>query len=65
MKTLKDLFLDQLADMYDAERRVVKALPKMAEVSARWALAAIAPAPCHASSNALANLKTVARLSNP
>ena len=30
MKTLKELFLNQLADMYDAERRIVKALPKMA-----------------------------------
>jgi ferritin-like metal-binding protein YciE len=30
MKTLKELFLDELADMYDAERRTVKALPKMA-----------------------------------
>jgi ferritin-like metal-binding protein YciE len=30
MKTLKDLFLDEVADMYDAEQRVVKALPKMA-----------------------------------
>ena len=30
MKTLKDLFLGELADMYDAERRIVKALPKMA-----------------------------------
>lgn len=30
MKTLKNLFLDELADMYDAERRIVKALPKMA-----------------------------------
>jgi ferritin-like metal-binding protein YciE len=29
-KTLKDLFLSELADMYDAERRIVKALPKMA-----------------------------------
>ncbi len=25
MKLLKELFLDELADMYDAERRVVKA----------------------------------------
>lgn len=31
MKTLKDLFLDELADMYDAEKRIVKALPKMAK----------------------------------
>ena len=33
MKTLKDLLLDELADMYDAERRIVKALPKMAKAS--------------------------------
>lgn len=33
MKTLNDLFLDELADMYDAERRIVKALPKMAKAS--------------------------------
>lgn len=31
MKTLRDLFLDELADMYDAEHRIVKALPKMAK----------------------------------
>jgi ferritin-like metal-binding protein YciE len=33
MKTLRDLFLDELADMYDAERRIVKALPKMAKAA--------------------------------
>jgi len=33
MKTLKDLFLEELADIYDAERRVVKALPKMAKAA--------------------------------
>src|ERR1039457_4918443 len=33
MKTLQNLFLDELADMYDAERRVVKALPKMAKAA--------------------------------
>jgi ferritin-like metal-binding protein YciE len=33
MKTLKVLFLDELADMYDAERRIVKALPKMAKAA--------------------------------
>ena len=32
-KTLKDLFLDELADMYDAEKRIVKALPKMARAA--------------------------------
>lgn len=30
MKTLQDLFLNELADIYDAERRIAKALPKMA-----------------------------------
>jgi ferritin-like metal-binding protein YciE len=32
-KTLQDLFLDELADMYDAEQRIVKALPKMAKAA--------------------------------
>lgn len=30
---LKDLFLDELADMYDAENRISKALPKMAKAA--------------------------------
>jgi len=29
MNTLKDLFLGELADMYDAEHRIIKALPKL------------------------------------
>lgn len=33
MKILEDLFLDQLADMYDAGCRFVKALPKMANAA--------------------------------
>ena len=33
MKTLKDLFMDELADMYDAEKRIAKALPKMAKAA--------------------------------
>ncbi|MCI0534384.1 MAG: ferritin-like domain-containing protein [Verrucomicrobiales bacterium] len=32
-KTLKNLFLDELADMYDAERRIIKALPRMAKAA--------------------------------
>jgi len=31
MKALKDLFLEELADMYDAEHRILKALPKLAK----------------------------------
>ena len=33
MKTLNDLFLNELADIYDAEQRLVKALPKMAKAA--------------------------------
>ena len=33
MKTLKDLFHSELSDIYDAERRLVKALPKMAKAA--------------------------------
>ena len=33
MKSLNDLFLDELADMYDAEQRIARALPKMAKAA--------------------------------
>jgi len=33
MKTLEELFKDELADMYDAERRITKALPKMTKAA--------------------------------
>lgn len=33
MKTLRDLFLNELADIYDAEHRIAKALPKMAKAA--------------------------------
>jgi ferritin-like metal-binding protein YciE len=33
MNTLNDLFLDELADIYDAECQLVKALPKMAKAA--------------------------------
>src|SRR6185295_13946502 len=33
MKTLQDLFLDELADMFDAENRLTKALPKLAKAA--------------------------------
>jgi ferritin-like metal-binding protein YciE len=36
--SLDDLFLDQLADLYDAENRLVDALPKMAEAASNPAL---------------------------
>jgi ferritin-like metal-binding protein YciE len=33
MKTLQDLFLDELGDIYDAEHRLTKALPKMVKAA--------------------------------
>ncbi len=33
MKTLTDLFESELKDMYDAEKRIAKALPKMAQAA--------------------------------
>lgn len=33
MRTMHDLLVDELRDLYDAERQVVKALPKMAKAS--------------------------------
>lgn len=33
MQTLKNLFIAELADIYDAEKRIVKALPKMAKAA--------------------------------
>ncbi len=34
MKTLQDLFVDQLKDLYSAENQLIKALPKMAKAAA-------------------------------
>jgi ferritin-like metal-binding protein YciE len=34
MESLKDLYLEQLRDLYDAETQLVEALPKMAEAAA-------------------------------
>ena len=33
MQNLQDLLLDQVRDLYDAEKQLVKALPKMAEAA--------------------------------
>lgn len=33
-KTLRDLFVEELADMYDSENRIAKALPKLAKAAA-------------------------------
>lgn len=38
MKTLQDLFFNELADIYDAEHRIAKALPKMAKAATSTAL---------------------------
>jgi ferritin-like metal-binding protein YciE len=33
MESLKDLFIDEIEDLYDAEKRLVDALPKMADAA--------------------------------
>jgi ferritin-like metal-binding protein YciE len=33
IETIEDLFVDQIEDLYDAEQRLIKALPKMAEAA--------------------------------
>jgi len=33
MNTLKDLFFDTLADVYDAEQQIIEALPKMSDAA--------------------------------
>jgi ferritin-like metal-binding protein YciE len=38
IETMEDLFLEQVEDLYDAERRLTKALPKMAEAAASQSL---------------------------
>jgi ferritin-like metal-binding protein YciE len=38
IETMEELFLEQIEDLYDAERRLVKALPKMAEASTSTSL---------------------------
>jgi ferritin-like metal-binding protein YciE len=40
MKTLNDLFIDQIKDLYSAENQLVKALPKMAKAASNEDLAA-------------------------
>jgi ferritin-like metal-binding protein YciE len=38
LESMEDLFLEQIEDLYDAEKRLVKALPKMAEASTSQSL---------------------------
>jgi ferritin-like metal-binding protein YciE len=38
VRTMKDLFLEEIRDLYDGERQITKALPKMAKASSAQAL---------------------------
>lgn len=38
IESMEDLFLEQIEDLYDAEKRLVKALPKMAEAATSQSL---------------------------
>ena len=33
IKTMEELFVDELKDLYDAEKQIIKALPKMAKAA--------------------------------
>ncbi len=38
IESMEELFLAQIEDLYDAEKRLVKALPKMAEAATSLSL---------------------------
>jgi len=59
MKTLRDLFLNELADVYDAERRTVKALPKLAKLATCKRLKAVFEAHLTDSRDHVAKLEQV------
>ena len=59
MKTLEDLFLSQLADMYDAAQRISKALPKLAEAATNPALKEIITSHLEETMDQVEKLETV------
>jgi ferritin-like metal-binding protein YciE len=61
MKTLKDLFLDELADMYDAERRIARALPKIVKAATCTRLQAALQSHLKETQGQITKLETVFR----
>lgn len=59
MKTLESLFLDELADMYDAENRLTKALPKLAKAATHSDLRAAFESHLNETQGHVAKLKKV------
>lgn len=59
MKTLQTLFLDELADMYDAEQRIVRALPKMTKAATSTRLQAALQKHLKETQGQIANLEQV------
>ncbi len=58
-KTLKDLFLDELKDIYDAEQRMERALPKMAKAATCTRLQAALKGHLTETRGQIANLEAV------
>ena len=61
MKNLRALFLDELADIYDAEQRIVRALPKMVKTATCPDLQAAFTKHLHETQGQIKNLEQVFR----
>src|SRR4051812_49737291 len=57
LDSLETLFIDQLQDLYDAEQRLVKALPKMASAAHHSSLKSAFQAPLKQTQNHVSRLE--------
>jgi len=62
MKSLRDLFLEDLAELHDAERRLVKALPKLAKAATSGDLKKAFQSHCKETQGQVKKLEQVFRL---
>jgi len=64
IETMEELFLEQVEDLYDAEKRLVKALPKMAEASTSTSLRQAFESHLLETEGHVSRLETIFRLMN-
>jgi ferritin-like metal-binding protein YciE len=64
IETMEDLFLEQIEDLYDAERRLVKALPKMADATTSTTLRQAFQSHLLETEGHVSRLETIFRLLN-
>jgi len=62
LKSFDDLFLEQMEDLYDAEQRLVKALPKMASAAHNSALKSAFQTHLHETQNHVSRLEQAFKL---